>query len=81
MDQHQPWPPKRLLRDLSRGAFYKDGGGWTDDPEGARDFPDLQEVVKVCQEHNLRDVEVVEYFGRELAATEDSGATPPQADR
>ena len=61
-----PWPPRHLLRDVKRHVFYTANGGWTEDPDSARDFQDIKEMLEICDKQQLRDVEVVEYFGREL---------------
>ncbi len=72
-ERQPPWTPKRLLKDLSRGVFYREGGGWTEDPESARAFQNIKELLQFCEQEGLRDAEVVEYFGRELPEPDSSG--------
>ncbi len=71
-DKVAPWKPRQLLRDVRRHVFYTEGGGWTEDPDHARDFPDIKQMLEICDQQHLRDVEVVEYFGRELDPEEEA---------
>jgi hypothetical protein len=48
----------RLIR-CQRTRRYFSGGGWTEDPAKAHDFPDEVAAVRACVEHGLQDVELV----------------------
>lgn len=48
---------RRLLRHEAVEEYYKDGG-WTTNPEEAKDFSDALEVAETCALFHLEDVEL-----------------------
>ena len=64
----------QLLRDLTKNAFYKEGGGWTRDPEEAKHFTELSEVVAACDLLCINTGEVVEYYSYSLEDAAPSAA-------
>jgi hypothetical protein len=59
---------KRVIRNTNTGEFFSEGT-WTLDAGRAQDFPDTRELLAICGEHQLRDVEVVLQFGYEPPGT------------
>ncbi len=53
---------RQVLRDLSRNVYYQGSGQWTADIEQAKHFPDMRELIAVCEHCGIRDAEVVEHF-------------------
>ena len=54
-------PPRRLLRHEGSEEYFKDGG-WTCNPDEARNFSDALEVAVVCARYGLNDVELAIRF-------------------
>jgi hypothetical protein len=54
-------PVRRLLRHKGSEEFFKDGG-WTTDPEEARNFSNALEVAETCARFDLREVELTLRF-------------------
>jgi hypothetical protein len=52
---------KRLLRDKTRKAFFKNGE-WTKDPDIATDFRDMDDVLEICELYGVNDAEIVVHF-------------------
>jgi hypothetical protein len=58
-------PIKQLVRDRSTGLFLSDDGDWTADQSHAAGFKTLSEAVRVCQQHGVREGDVLLKFGGE----------------
>lgn len=58
---------RRLLRDLDRNLYYGQDGNWTQDPQLARDFPDMHELIATFELHDLPRAEIVEHYGDRLS--------------
>jgi hypothetical protein len=54
-------PPRRLLQHQGSDEYFKDGG-WTRNPDEARNFSDALEVAEVCARYGLSDVELAIRF-------------------
>jgi hypothetical protein len=55
---------KVLLQNLNTKLFFKRPGGWTDDLEKARDFPNSLNAINFCNANGLRDVQVLLKFNQ-----------------
>jgi hypothetical protein len=55
----------RLVRHRRSRAYFQDGR-WTENPEAATNFPNIEEVVQACLKHRLSDVELVMRFENKL---------------
>jgi len=53
---------KVLLQNLNTKLFFKQPGGWTEDTEKARDFPNSLNAINFCNANELRDVQVILKF-------------------
>jgi hypothetical protein len=53
---------RRLIRNKRTGMFLEDGH-WTHDRHKARHYECISEAMKACDQHSLKDVELVLTFG------------------
>ena len=58
-------PVKQLLRNRSTGLFLTEGGDWTAEESHAANFKTLSEAVRVCQEREVKDGDVMLKFAGE----------------
>jgi hypothetical protein len=65
-------PVRRLLRRKGSGEYFRDGG-WTTDPNEARNFSDALEVAETCARVGLSGVELTLRLG---SGTSDVFCTP-----
>lgn len=54
-------PVRRLLRHKGSEEYFKDGG-WTTNPDEAKNFSDALEVAETCARLNLNGVELTLRF-------------------
>lgn len=55
-------PNRRLLRHKKTNLFYKNSGEWTGNIREASNFPNAAEMVNLCREKRLPDVQMVLAF-------------------
>ncbi len=79
--------PRRLLRDAQTNRYYKGGGQWTEEPEQAQEFEDLDYLRALVRYCRLQSAEIVEQSGNGVpdvhTPVEDSpapGSWPSQED-
>lgn len=53
---------KVLLQNNKTGLFFRHPGGWTDDTDVARQFPNSLSAITFCNANELRDVHILLKF-------------------
>ena len=55
----------RLVRHKMTRAYLGEGGIWTDDPQSALQFADIQRILELQRELRLTEIEMVLQLGNE----------------